>query len=507
MAVWTSSTGGLWSNTDNWAGLAPPGNNASVSFVNGSYTSVIDPAFLVTALNSVNLSPGMILDVQHSISMKAINGSFSANGSPASSGLLEIGNGATLTYIPAGGSLVNTTNGLSGFYVKGDGVGAEGKLLVSGAIDTGATITLSGVNFDATGGIVDSSATVTLQNGATYAAQAGETFGVGTVRLAGGGTADFAAMDLAFTGFDPSDQQLIMSGANNKLVLPNNPDGTALNIIDFGVTDKIEIAGLSGVGSVTHDANDDLNFFAGINGTGALLASLTNVDMAAGVDPVLGAGQFSVVNDASGATVTFVACFTSGTKIETPDGERDVETIRVGDMVMAQAEDGWEAHRVIWTGHRSIDISRHPEPQAVAPVRIRKDAFGPNIPHRDLVLSGDHAVFVDEGLVPARLLINGISIVQEMPDRIEYFHIECETHSVLLAEGLTVESYLDTGTRRNEFDGGSVKVLYPQFRIDPSLCWETLGCHPLLLAPSTVRPIRQRLLDRATYSVEDQLAA
>jgi hypothetical protein len=69
------------------------------------------------------------------------------------------------------------------------------------------------------------------------------------------------------------------------------------------------------------------------------------------------------------------------------------------------------------------------------------------MPHTDLFLSPDHAVHVGSVLVPVRYLINGATIVQVPTDRVDYFHIELPRHEVLLAEGLPVESYLDTGNR------------------------------------------------------------
>jgi hypothetical protein len=103
---------------------------------------------------------------------------------------------------------------------------------------------------------------------------------------------------------------------------------------------------------------------------------------------------------------------------------------------------------VRWLGHRRVDCRRHPRPGDAWPIRVRAGAFGENLPHRDLSLSPDHAVFVAPGLlVPVRYLINDATIVQEPVDAITYWHVELPTHDVLLAEGLPVESYLDTGNR------------------------------------------------------------
>ena len=81
---------------------------------------------------------------------------------------------------------------------------------------------------------------------------------------------------------------------------------------------------------------------------------------------------------------------------------------------------------------------------------IRAGAFGVNAPERDLYLSPGHAVCVDamgEVFVPVGQLINGDSIAPEEVDDVVYWHVELESHDVLLAEGLACESYMDAGNR------------------------------------------------------------
>jgi hypothetical protein len=80
-------------------------------------------------------------------------------------------------------------------------------------------------------------------------------------------------------------------------------------------------------------------------------------------------------------------------------------------------------------------------------VRVRAGAFAAGAPQRDLWLSPDHAVFVDDVLIPIRYLINGRTIAQERVDAVTYYHVELSDHEVILAEGLPCESYLDTGNR------------------------------------------------------------
>jgi hypothetical protein len=45
-------------------------------------------------------------------------------------------------------------------------------------------------------------------------------------------------------------------------------------------------------------------------------------------------------------------------------------------------------------------------------------------------------MYLDGVLIPASALVNGVSIVQaQKVDKVEYFHLELETHDVIIAEG------------------------------------------------------------------------
>ena len=159
-------------------------------------------------------------------------------------------------------------------------------------------------------------------------------------------------------------------------------------------------------------------------------------------------GDFDHAGDGGNGTditTTSFACFAGGTRILTARGEVTVERLREGDLAVA-ARTGRLAP-VRWVGHRHVDLRRLVRPCDVNPVRVRAHAFGPGRPNRDLLLSPDHALFVDGDLIPVRYLINGATIVQEHADEITYWHVELDCHDVLLADGLPAESYLDTGNR------------------------------------------------------------
>ncbi len=84
----------------------------------------------------------------------------------------------------------------------------------------------------------------------------------------------------------------------------------------------------------------------------------------------------------------------------------------------------------------------------ILPVCIRAGALDENVPRRDLWISPHHAMYLDGVLIEAKDLVNGVSIVQaERVEKVEYFHVELETHDVIVAEGALSESYIDDDNR------------------------------------------------------------
>jgi len=186
-------------------------------------------------------------------------------------------------------------------------------------------------------------------------------------------------------------------------------------------------------------------------------------------------------------------CFASGTRILTLRGEIAVEDVALGDVVVTVRADGPASRRVVWTGKRRINITRQLEPELVRPIRIMAGAFGADLPARDLRLSPHHAVYVEGVLVEAQALVNEATIYQEPDTRVvTYHHIELDSHDVLLAEGLPVESYLDTGNR-GMFEGGVVQALHPQFRSNTDEGF----CVPMVRGGARLEAIRASLGARA----------
>jgi hypothetical protein len=203
-----------------------------------------------------------------------------------------------------------------------------------------------------------------------------------------------------------------------------------------------------------------------------------------------------VVSDAGGAsntansTINVAPCYCEGTHILTARGEVAVEHLREGDMAVTA---GGGLRPVVWIGWRRLDLSRHPRPRDVWPVRISAGAFGEHAPRRDLFVSPGHNIAVGGVLVPAILLTNGATIRQVERDAVVYYHVELDRHDLIHAEGLPAESYLDCGNRNAFANGGGFLELHPDFA--PKRAAET--CLPIRKDGAELEAAKAMLLARA----------
>ena len=189
------------------------------------------------------------------------------------------------------------------------------------------------------------------------------------------------------------------------------------------------------------------------------------------------------------------ASFCGGTRILTTRGRVRVEKLRLGDEVLTVADGPLP---IRWIGQRIYGRAfARMNPNSI-PVMIRASAIDDGIPSRDIWLSPLHNVFIDGTLVPAALLNNGTSVVtcDEM-DPIAYYHIELPFHSIVLAEDLPAESYVDRGDRAMFMNGTSGASA----RGEQTKPW--VACAPIVQGGPLIERIRARLAWRAGITPPD----
>jgi autotransporter passenger strand-loop-strand repeat protein len=170
---------------------------------------------------------------------------------------------------------------------------------------------------------------------------------------------------------------------------------------------------------------------------------------------------FHLANDGNGGTLLTedaTPCYCRGTLILTNRGEIAVEQLKIGDLLVTHAG---EVRPIRWIGMRSYGGPFAMGNRDVLPVCIREGAIADKVPKRDLWVSPEHAMYLGGVLVPARILVNGTSISQpKRAQPVEYFHLELDTHDVIVAEGAPSETYLDDGNRGMFFNAATYWDLY-----------------------------------------------
>ena len=157
-------------------------------------------------------------------------------------------------------------------------------------------------------------------------------------------------------------------------------------------------------------------------------------------------------------------CFTAGTMIETPSGERAVERLRAGDMVWT-ADAGIQPIR--WIHQRRISRAELRADETLRPILIGQHAFGRGTPERPLRVSPQHRVCISgwraelffgapEVLVPACQLVNGDKITQPLPgEDVVYVHFLLDGHQIVRSNGLLSESFHPTKQAMGQMDAAS----------------------------------------------------
>jgi antigen 43 len=418
---------------------------------------------------------------------------------------------ASLLMTDDGSAVFDITDSLSLNGLLNMGTAVGGSVLSLGGVSGGGTITLgsSGRLEGALGDVIQDVGTspTEIMGAGTIIAEGG-LFQIGTSYSAAStaGDVDIAIGDTTLFTINPGDTLQFFNAVGGGTIALAAAIGTVLEVSDLADFNA-KVKGLF-VGQIKNVATNYIDFL----GT-TVTATLTNITsggatltVAGQVMPVIGdyIGKFvNYISDGNGGTNVFITdapCYAAGTAILTPHGEVAVETIEPGDVVTTSEAGRLVPQTVIWAGVREIDLTDHPKPEAVAPIRIRRGALADGLPRRDLLVSPDHCLFVDGGLIPAKLLINGMTIVRDLGlNSVSYHHIELERHAVLLAEGVPAESYLDTGNRAYFSNAGLATILRPELGINAHLrCWGTDACAPLTVRPEAVKPVWERFVARAT---------
>ncbi len=165
---------------------------------------------------------------------------------------------------------------------------------------------------------------------------------------------------------------------------------------------------------------------------------------------------------------TDAPCYCPGTSILTVNGEVAVEALSIGDRVITASG---MAEPIKWIGRRSYTGRLLAGKPHLLPILVRAGALGDGLPHRDLRVSPLHGLLLDGVLVPAGMLVNGGSIVQEPGcQHVDYIHVELARHDIILAEGAPAETFMDDDSRFLFQNAAEYAALYPDLPAAAEFC-------------------------------------
>jgi hypothetical protein len=141
---------------------------------------------------------------------------------------------------------------------------------------------------------------------------------------------------------------------------------------------------------------------------------------------------------------------------------------------------------VKWVGRGKVLATRGKR-TAATPVVVCKGALADNVPNRDLRVTKAHSLYLDGVLIPVEFLVNHRTILwDDRAQEVEIYHVELDSHDLLLANGAPAESYRDDGNRWLFQNANSGWHLPPQ---EP--------CAPVLTGGPVVDAVWRRLLDQS----------
>ncbi len=294
----------------------------------------------------------------------------------------------------------------------------------------------------------------------------------GTFTITPGATpdvAEFSDDDLSFDDFFGNGGQVQDPGLNQTLTQNLMIDGVTVATVGDEIYNAAE-------GQIVNNTTGETGriLFITINGgsAGDFIGVATTIEINPGdnvttsnLDPVATENYTNVVT-----------CFTTGCTLKTGKGGVAVEKLKVGDKLWTK-DAGYQSIR--WIGQKSITKDMLEENPNMFPIRIKKNALGPNKPSRDISVSRQHRILISshvaemlfgapDVLVPAIGLTDLPGVYEDTEvETVEYWHVLLSDHQIIKCDGMETESYLPSIDGVFSQSQAELLSIFPQLMAKP----------------------------------------
>ncbi len=149
------------------------------------------------------------------------------------------------------------------------------------------------------------------------------------------------------------------------------------------------------------------------------------------------AAAMALYDGVGGASLTAAPVgVAAGTRIATEHGDDiAVEELHAEDTLAS-------GHRVVSVSYRTLDADALARDADARPVRIEAGAIADGIPARALVVAPAQLLLIDDDVVPAGVLVNGVSVTRIRPEAtMTYVHIRLDTPACFVADGIACDGF------------------------------------------------------------------
>ena len=175
----------------------------------------------------------------------------------------------------------------------------------------------------------------------------------------------------------------------------------------------------------------------------------------------------------------------TGTMIDVLGGAKPVEDLVVGDMVRTK-DNGYQPVR--WIACRTLGADDFDSDPTLRPICISAGALGEAKPSRDLKVSQQHCVLLDdwrcellfgqdEVLAPAQALLNDTTVtIDHSGVDVSYYHFMFDHHQIVYSNGVETESFHPGFAGVDALDAAKQDELYklfPELELDAGSYGET----------------------------------